>query len=281
MRRLDAAALVAAVNATADLDLTFLGPAAGGNVGAGYVTDRQGRRLVLTWQPGTPSDRHRDVTALTGVARSRGVPAPRYEHVVQVGEDVAIVQELLPGTAPATPDEHLVAQLLDLNGRLRGALEGREDVPLADLHLTGSGPGFCLHETLQVHSAATRRLLGRVRELGAAAGPVTGTDLVHLDYQPANVLVDDRGRVTGVVDWDGASRGDGDLDLVTLCFALHAAAPGPAQALERRLRASASPERLAVLWAHLALRLVDWAIRHHGPEDVDLWISVAGRGLPR
>ena len=40
---------------------------------------------------------------------------------------------------------------------------------------------------------------------------------MHLDFHPGNVLVDG-GRVTGVVDWDGAGRGDRLFDLVTLRF---------------------------------------------------------------
>lgn len=42
--------------------------------------------------------------------------------------------------------------------------------------------------------------------------------LVHHDYKPNNVLVDDAGRVTGVVDLMEAFYGDGDQDLVrSLC----------------------------------------------------------------
>ncbi|MVA75052.1 phosphotransferase [Auraticoccus sp. F435] len=282
VRRLDAAALTAAVNETSELGLTFLGPARGGNVGAGYVTDREGRRGVLTWQPGTPAARHRQVAELVEVARTRGVPAPRYQHVLQVGDDVAVVQELLPGAAPDDLSPDLVHQLIELNRRLRGALTDRPGVPAAELHLTSSGPGFCLHETLLIHSRRTRRLLDQVREVGAVTPPaMAGHDLVHLDYQPANVLVDGAGRVSGVVDWDGTARGDGDLDLVTLCFGLHTAAASPTAAdqLEHLLRTGVEPDRLRAYWAHMSLRLVDWAIRHHGPEDVDRWLALAARGL--
>ena len=44
-------------------------------------------------------------------------------------------------------------------------------------------------------------------EDGAAA-----IGVVHLDLHPFNVLVDDGGRVTAVLDWANAARGPADLD---------------------------------------------------------------------
>ena len=54
---------------------------------------------------------------------------------------------------------------------------------------------------------------------------LTGDGLVHYDFHPENVLVDARGTVTGIVDWDAASRGNGDFDLYTLRFDLARRAP--------------------------------------------------------
>lgn len=190
VQRLDAPRLVEQINAAYDLRLRYAGSASGGNVGAGYVTDPAGRRSVLTWQPGSRAEPHRGIADLLDIARTRGVPAPRYEHVLQVGDAVALIQQLLPGAAPTqvtTPG--LVDQLVELNRRLRGALSD-SPLPPTPLYLTESGPGFCIHETLAAFSDRTRRLLDWVREVGAASGTTMyGSDLVHLDYQPANVLV--------------------------------------------------------------------------------------------
>lgn len=282
VRRLDAPRLVDTLNEAFGLGLTYRGAAGGGSVGAGYVTDVGGRRFVLTWQPDTAAARHRQIAELVAIARDHGIPAPRYEHVLQVGPDVVVLQEPLPGSPPSRPTPDLVDTMMALNELCRGALTGRDDVSAADLYLRHSGPGFCLHEPLREHSARTRRLLGRIRRIGASAPiALAGHDLVHLDYQPANVLVDASGTLTGVVDWDGAARGDADLDLVVLLFGLHAADASPATIarLEERLRTRVPPGLLRAYWAHMSLRMVDWAIRHYGPDDVHAWLRLAESGL--
>lgn len=282
VRRLDAPRLVDAINEAFDLHLTYRGPAGSGNVGAGYVTDIDGRRLVLTWQPDTSAARHRETAELVQIARARGVPAPRYEHVLQVGADVAVLQELLPGSPPSRATPELVDAMVELNGRCRDALAGRDDLAAAELYLRRSGPGFCLHEPLRAYSARTRRLLTRIRRIGAAAPTAAaGYDLVHLDFQPANVLVDGSGAVTGIVDWDGAARGDADLDLVVLLFGLHGTGGYAATIgrLDERLRTRVPHDLLRAYWAHMSLRMVDWAIRHYGPDDVRTWLRLAESGL--
>jgi len=104
-----------------------------------------------------------------------------------------------------------------------------------------------------------------------------GDDLCHLDFHPGNMLVDG-GRITGLVDWDGSCRGNRYLDLVTLRFDLALRAPDLTGWLDGLLRDAVPAEQLAAFWAHMSLRLVDWAIRHHGPAEVDLWLSVAALG---
>jgi hypothetical protein len=38
-------------------------------------------------------------------------------------------------------------------------------------------------------------------------------------------------------------------------------------------------DRLRAYQAHMALRLVDWAVRHHDASQVDGWLDVAEREL--
>lgn len=282
MQRLDAPALVAAINDAFGLRLVYRGPARGGNVGAGFVSDAAGRRFVLTWAPNAAVGRHQQIAGLLDGARARGIPAPRYERVLQVGTDVAILQELLRGRAPGRVTPELIEAMLAVNQRCRGALLGRDDVATPQLYLRASGPGFCLHEPLLAYSARTRRLLRRVQEIGAAApNALAGYDLVHLDFQPANVLVDESGALTGIIDWDGAARGDADFDLVVLLFGLHASGDCAATitCLRERLHTHVPPDLLRAYWAHMGLRMVDWAIRHYGPRDVDTWLQLAESGL--
>ncbi|MEV5327502.1 phosphotransferase [Nonomuraea fastidiosa] len=99
-----------------------------------------------------------------------------------------------------------------------------------------------------------------------------GDDLVHTDFHAGNVLVDADGAITGVIDWDGARRGDAAFDLFTLRFDLAHRAPW--------LHVDV-PETVALrCWAHMSLRLVDWAIRHFSASEVTYWLEVAERLRP-
>lgn len=248
--------------------LAFERPCSGGAVGAAYVRWPDGRRSVLT------SGRAAD-GALIAAARSAGVPAPRHELVAVHGAVTVVVQELLPGTPPAVVDAAVLQAMLDVHERFAGLLPGRAaSIPL---HLRASGPGFCLHETLAAYDTRTRRLLGRVREIGAQGDSADGCDLVHVDFHTGNVLFDG-GALTGIVDWDGAGPGDRRLDLVTLRFDLARRAPALLGALDERLATLTPPERLRAYWAHMSLRMVDWAIRHHSAADVGFWLQVADGG---
>ena len=73
-------------------------------------------------------------------------------------------------------------------------------------------PHYELVAELPTMVAVVQQRLPGVEEIGAAVpGHLAGDDLVHFDFHPENVLADAAGAVTGVVDWDGASRGDGAL----------------------------------------------------------------------
>jgi Ser/Thr protein kinase RdoA (MazF antagonist) len=188
------------------------------------------------------------------------------------------VQQRLPGEPPSALDAGLVRQMLRVNDQLAGVLAGEPDPRPAELYLTSDGPGFCLHEPLAAFDARSQRLLHWVHEVGADGSHMVGDDLTHMDFHPGNVLVDG-GRVTGVVDWDGSCRGDRHFDLVTLRFDLALRAPELTGWLDGMLRESVPAGLLRAYWAHMSLRLVDWAIRHHGPAEVDLWLSVAAIGM--
>ncbi len=66
--------------------------------------------------------------------------------------------------------------------------------------------------------------LGRVRQRVVALGEPVQRVLVHGDFHPQNVMVDDRGRVTGVIDFGGNTLlGDQRMDLASA--AIFAAIP--------------------------------------------------------
>ncbi|MEV4351638.1 phosphotransferase [Actinoplanes sp. NPDC049596] len=269
--RIDAAHVLERIADITGVRLQLEGPAPGGEVGAAYVRWPDGRRSVLT------EGRSR-TGPLVDKARAAGVPTARQELAAHIDGARVIVQQRLPGAPPQHADAALIAQMIAVNDRLAGLLAAEPAPAPADLYLTGDGPGFCLHEPLARHSDRTARLLERIHRIGAGHPGMVGDDLVHLDFHPGNVLVDG-GRLTGVIDWDGATRGDRHFDLVTLRFMLTGHDPAVLRPLDERL-AAISERRRHAYWAHMSLRLVDWSIRHHDDTRVEHWLDVAESGLP-
>jgi phosphotransferase family enzyme len=256
--------------------LTADGAPPGGQVGASYVRWPDGHRSVLTWQPPGTLSAAQQTASLLQIARTGGVPAPRYEFMAELPVAVVIVQELLPGTHVTTIDQRTLDSMIEVNRRCRGLLAGRVDLPAPSLYLRTDGPGFCLHEPLRQYDRRTARLLDAIEEVGTALPEhLTGNDLVHMDFHPENVLVDAAGEVTGVVDWDAINRGHGDFDLITLRFDLARRAPDLGRRLQDHLARTVPPDLALATWAHLSLRQVDWAIRHLTPADVTTWLTIA------
>ena len=269
--RLDAAQLVDRLAAATGVRFSIDGRCPGGEVGAAYVRWPDGRRSVLTMG-------HPRAQPFVAVARRAGLPVPRYELVADLDVAFIVVQELMPGAAPVVVDRPLVEDLLVVNAAMAGLLDQAPDAPGIDLYLRTSGPGFCLHEPLAGYDRRTARVLDWVRDVGAERNIADGTDLVHMDFHPGNILVSD-GRISAILDWDGAGRGDRRLDLVTLRFDLAWRAPHLADWFDDLLRQTVPPDRLRAYWAHMSLRLVDWAIRHHTNAEVDLWLATAELGI--
>ncbi len=262
-----------------DARLTLVGRAPGGQVGAAYVRWPDGRDGVLTWLPEpVRAEAVRRTAEILALARASGLPVPAYDLVAELPGALAIVQERIPGRAPTRATRKVVEAMVGLVNGFTGLLAARPDVEAPDLHLRASGPGFSLHRPLELYDDRTRRLLGWVREVGAAApARMSGPDLVHLDFHPGNVLVDGSGAITGIVDWDGIGRGDRLFGLVTLRFAVTNMNGGAATArwLDGVLEDMLAPDLLRTYWAAMSMREVDWAIRHHTPADVERVLDLA------
>jgi hypothetical protein len=281
-QRLDSAAMARAVRASTGIALTVTGPCAGGQVGAAFVRWPDGHLAVLKWQPGVSlADLETGPLAVVDAVRAAGYPAPAIELAIQAGQAIVTVQELLPGEPLDHLGEGTLAQALALNQSQAGLLAGQPGVPPMKLYLTSDGGGYCLHRPAAEYSRATAALERWVRTVGAEyPDDLPGDDAIHGDFHPGNVLAAN-GTITGVIDWDGAARGHRGFDLVTLRFCWQAPAPAPAPsdpAALARLDAELDALPAQVLrpaWAHLSLRLVDWAIRHFGPAEIDYWLEVA------
>ncbi|WP_322759120.1 phosphotransferase [Frankia sp. Cr2] len=275
--RLDAEGIVEAIAAKTGRRLRVEGPCPGGQVSAAYVRWPDGHRAVLTWQPDISlADLRAGPLTVIEALRTVGYPAPTTELAVQIGRAVALVQECASDQKIDYLTHRLLDQLLELNGLQVGVLSQRPDARAVQLHLGHDGPGYCLHEPLWRHSrrtAALERWIVAVAD--AYPDGLTGEDAVHGDFHPGNVLAAD-GQVTGVVDWDGAGRGDRCPDLVVLRVGVHpkTADPGVVERLDEII--DALPDDVVrPAWAHLSLRMMDWAIRHFAADDVDSWVDLA------
>lgn len=279
-------ALVAAVNRRSGAGLHVLGRAERGTLGGAiYVQWPDGRAGVVTRFIGTLSEARRTAGVLEH-ARGYGLPVARHDLVLQVNEDIIVVQERLPGSPPARVNPAVIDAIVALNDRFAGVLADRPDVPLLPLCLSGSGDPYPRHEVLAQHSNRSRRILDAILRIGAAdPREMAGEDLVHIDLTGPNVLFDESGAITGVVDWNlGAYRGDRHLALVKTRFeeewGIHAPTPSPdavaaATHLDRILADRVPAATLRRYWAHRILYQLYWAIQEFPPEVLDWHLEVA------
>jgi hypothetical protein len=265
-----------------------------GEQGAFTISEVDGDRaprLVLKWWPGTEiPDNLWQAAAITTRLRAVGYPAPRYRllGVAPPLQVVYSIQEELPGTPlGGRLDRPLLDRLLELNALQREqaiAPCGTWPRPVSDPVLHG-GDGFCLLDPLRSYSAATATLLDVVQRLVIAGiGERSPTnDVVHFDFQDANLLVDGD-EISGVVDWEGSCSGDRAFDLATLFFYAGVGEDVKADQIERLWRllvAETGPRLLGIYVAHLILRQVDWSIRFHDRAAVAHWLDRADDVLRR
>jgi aminoglycoside phosphotransferase (APT) family kinase protein len=277
-------ALIADVNERAGSRLEFVRVAAHGDTGgAAFVHWPDGRDGVVTRSAESVAHLRQTAEVLSAL-RSRGLPVPRHDLVVELGDGtVALVQERMPGEPPDWVDAGVIDAMVAMNERFAGVLKDRPDVPTPPLHLRLSGAVFPRHEVLEEHSERSRRLLRRILEVGRGEPhEMSGDDLVHPDYTLGNVLYSD-GRVSGVVDWNwGVGRGDRHLSLVRIYVDLSWSTlyEGGGQyrvqrsALRRmdEVLDSIDPDLLRTYWAHVTLNQLHWAILYHPPEVIDLFL---------
>jgi aminoglycoside phosphotransferase (APT) family kinase protein len=278
---LDPAGQVAAVNDRTGAGLTLLGAAEQGDSGgAVYVRWPDGRDGVLTRSPASP-DWLRQTAAVLADAREAGLPVPRHDLIVELGGGiVAIVQERLPGRPASRLDAAAIDAMVAVNERFAGLLADRLDIPAPSLRLGPDQPDRHRSELLAAYSPRCRDLLRRIREVGETApSEAAGDDLVHPDLTIGNVLYDDDGVVSGVVDWNwGARRGDRRFALIGIYIDLFWSTVYPGRVdrsaldrLDTAVEAMIEPELLRAYWAQITLgQLSHWIVE--SDEAVDLFV---------
>jgi Phosphotransferase enzyme family len=264
------------------LNLHAIGAFAGGEVGATDVRGEDGSRYVMKWWAGDP-DPGRRAAALVERLRKRGYPIPRFVIADDIGGVTVMLQEYAEGTVSDDVSEHVVETLISLNALQAEAAEVDEDSDWTSYivgSLVNGCNGYCMHEPLREYNRRTAALLKTIQAAAEAIVEFPSRDVVHVDFHHRNVLVAD-GEVSAVIDWEGGRTGDSVFDLMTLAFGLTVArVPVRAQdRVEEEVRRRATPETRRAYAAHMALRQVDWSIRHRTAADVDHWLNVASEQL--
>lgn len=249
----------------AGLDLAALVPADGGESASTFLaTGRDGTVSVLKVSPNATGDSLARLRELVTGLRRRGYPAARLLGSGQVAGLTFWLQERLPGTVPGRVPDWLVPEVLRLNDAQAGLGDGTRRLPeLITATLTAGGDGYCVHATLEARPD-TRGLLAVIRQTAARcldSIPARG-DFVHYDFTLANLLTSGTG-ISGVIDINPpALTGDRAFDLATMLFYLYDR-DGIRERLHDRALELTSRRALDAYLAHMALRQVDWSLRHH------------------
>jgi hypothetical protein len=268
------------------LQLDLDGPCPGGEVGAYMARAGDGSRMVFKWSEDDGAlPRLSELARVLELMRSDGYRLPRYGPVLFIPGGVFIAQQVMAGAwrddiTHALLDELFAANHLQANRELTG--DGEPWGAFVVRTLVEGADGWCLHEGLREHSLRTRRLLGCIEEIGHGTDwrAIPSGDVVHLDFHHRNVLQTTAGELVAVIDWEGARSGDRVFDLVTLTTWIENARTddGVEERIWSRITDLGQPQAVRAYVAHMALRQVDWTIRHH-PDEADHWIEVAERSL--
>ena len=252
----------------------------GGEQGAIELIDPFGNRSVLK----THSNREwlrqvKSARRVTDLLRARGYPAPRYREAGIVAGVAYAVQEVVPGEpAGLLVPEHL-PEVFALNDLQAGGWPGQPgDWPtrIVDSVLRGSAE-FCVIDSLRTHSAATNRLLTTLQRLVVRYREQVAptSDIVHFDFHPNNIMLDN-GRISGVIDWEGTCAGDRSFDLATMLFYSYTD-PIVRQRIMARILSQTNVAVLLLSLSHIAVRQVDWSIRHYDAVTTAGWLRRAER----
>jgi Ser/Thr protein kinase RdoA (MazF antagonist) len=265
--------LLRALRDEAGLPLATLVPAGAGESGAAFwVTGRAGTVSLLKIIPEPGPEMLAELRTLDATVRrlrGRGYPAAPLTAFGRTARFAFWIQRRLPGRVLGPPDIPLLATLLPELIRLNDAQAGLATGDAASWPvlltrtLTEGADGYCVHATLRARPD-TAELLQVVQDTGARCAPAIppGTDFMHYDFNPANLLTDGA-TITGVIDINApVLPGDRAFDLATLLFYGYDH-DGIRATLGTRLLGLAGHQAARAYLAHIVLRQVDWSMRHH------------------
>jgi aminoglycoside phosphotransferase (APT) family kinase protein len=257
-----------------DLELIGLADQAGGTSSAAYVRWPDGRECALT-RTDISLDWMRRTAEVLSMARAEGFPVPRHDLVIDLSDGrLAVVQERLPGQPANRVDASMIESMVLANEQFAGFLASRKNAPDLPFFLRPNEIDDQLwRQALETYSNRSRLLLRRIMEIEGIDRPeMTAHDLVHPDYGLGNVLFDETGNITGIVDWNGgATRGDRRFALLKLAINIAAEGeqygvrPVARNRLDEIVNTMIDPVLLRLYWAQWTLRKVSHAIQNGFP----------------
>ncbi|MEQ4209502.1 phosphotransferase [Actinopolymorpha sp. B9G3] len=261
------------------LELVGLAEQEGGVSSAAFVRWPDGRDGAIS-RSKLPLARMRQTAEAVNLAKAAGLPVARHELVVQLSDGlVAIVQERLPGRHATRIDARVIDAVVETNERFAHLLADRLDIPTSAAFPTPDGGGHRWEETLGQYSDRTRRVLKRLYEIdGGELYAMTGDDLIHTDYSLGNLLFDEQGEISGIVDWNfGAERGDRRYALLGMRGYLagdgrwHEGHDAASDRLEEVLATMIEPALLRTYLAHRAVHGLHGSIENfpHRPDRIE------------
>ena len=285
--RSPAAAAVRRLGDATEAHYHLVGRLAGGETGAHEVRGPDGARLVLKWEddPSSQVARRTAVVITRRLHDRAGWPVPD-QWIVEDGDRLFVLQELVAGAPVDVLSLPLLDQLLDLHERRLGLADPAAPTTWPD-HLVetlvAGGSGYCQHRPLLEFDDRTARLVTRIEAIGGELqhAHLAAADLVHWDFHPGNLLQIE-GRLSAVIDNDFATVGDAAFDLVTLALTSLTVPcePGVRDRLFARTFDDLDEVRRKAYVGHLLIRFMDWSIRKGRVDEVDLWLHQAERFLP-
>ena len=254
------------------------GELAGGDGPGAWALRSDGGPAVLKVLPGRDEIADLEVRGRAiDVLRERGYPAPALLCMGTFDVGTYLVQQRLPGSpigggfTPGQLDE--ILRLLELHADIGVELPGEQwPLPVTRPIFEGAD-GFCVIESMRAHSSETNDFLDELQDLARthAADVTRTTDLVHFDFQYANILGED-GRVTGVIDWEAARLGDRSFDLAAFAYYVFDDGELRRRLMRRALEISGRGALLVYL-AHIMFRQTEWCTRFYGDDLVRFYLG--------
>lgn len=257
----------------------------GRSQGAWFATAYNGTPVVLKWTAGEAMiDRYTELVPKLDELRLKGIPVPEYLHISSFNDGTLSAQQLLSGQSEDNPSPAAVTEMVGLLATKTGITwspteDGKPTWGKSVARtLKSDQEGCTMHKRLRVLGPQGEKVLERIQAVGADAHPSIFPEngLVHFDLHTDNILVE-KGRISGIIDWEEACSGDPQYDLVQFAFDLD----GHDQPVWNFVETSGiDPQVLRAYIALLVLKCTSSAISDH-PEDVPRQLNRAERVFTR